>query len=234
MNRLRLLPILAALAVLAPAGAASAADPDPTLPKPSDPAFAVPQGKVEHSITTVKVTGTKAVPRHERVEQWLSRTHGRTIITDLSTGRIDREIAYKPGEYRVYDRKNKTVRVMIDPRRPATPPWNSMAFEAAVQKAYVEQGYVKVTGETTVRGRRALITENTPPKWRSDNPNSKTIAVVDAETFHLYERTTFDGELFRQHATYDAHEILDQDAGVLARMAMTKRKHVKVTRKVKR
>jgi hypothetical protein len=109
-----------------------------------------------------------------------------------------------------------------------------MAFEAAVQKAYVEQGYVKVVGETTVRGHRALVTENAPPKWRSDRPDSTTVAVVDAATFELYERTTSDGDRFRQQATYHARELVDEDAGVLARMAMTRRKHVTVTRRVKR
>jgi hypothetical protein len=230
MNRI-LLPLLAALAVLAPAGAAAAQEPN--LPKPSDPAFAVPEGKVEHSITVVEVTGERAVPRHERVERWLGRTRGRTIITDLTTGRISREITYRPGESRVYDAEKKTVRVLVD-RRLKSPPWNAMAFEAAVQRAYVEQGYVKVVGETTVGGRRALVTENAPPKWRSDNPDSKTVAVVDAETFRLYKRTTFDGDLFRQATRHRSVELVDENAGVLARMAMTKRKHAKVTRRVKR
>jgi len=232
MKHLRILPLLAALAVLAPAGAASAVE-QPTLPKPSDPAFLVPEGKVGHTITTVKVTGTRAIPRHERQERWLGRTHGRMIITDLTTGKVTREITYKPGESRVYDAEKKTVKVLID-RRLTTPPWNAMSFEAAVQKAYIEQGFVKVVGEKTVNGRRALITENAPPKWRSDNPNSKTIAVVDAETHELYERTTFDGDLFKQEAHHSRAELVDENAGVLAKMAMKKRKGVKVTRKVKR
>jgi hypothetical protein len=232
MKRLPLLPLLAALAVLAPAGAAPAAE-QPTLPKPGDPAFLVPQGKVEHSVTTVKISGTRAVPRHERIEQWLGRTHARTIITDLTTGRISREITYRPGESRVYDAEKKTVRVLVD-RRLTTPPWNAASFEAAVQKAYLEQGFVKVVGETTVRGRRALITENAPPKWRSGTPDSTTVAVVDAETFHLYERTTSDGDRFRQQSRNLSTELIDENAGVLARMAMTRRKHAKVSRKVKR
>ena len=232
MKHLRILPLLAALAVLAPASTAAAAE-QPTLPKPSDPAFNVPEGKVEHSITTVKVTGKRAVPRHERVERWLSRTHGRVIITNLKTGKVDREITYKPGESRVYDAGRKTVRVLID-RNLTTPPWNAMSFEAAVQKAYLDQGFVQVVGEKTVNGRRALITENAPPKWKSDNPNSKTVAVVDAETFALYERTTFDGDLFKQETKHSRVELVDENAGVLAKMAMKKHKGAKVTRKVKK
>ena len=76
MKHLRIMPLLAALAVLASAGTANAVE-QPTLPKPSDPAFLVPEGKVEHSITTVKVSGTRAIPSHERQERWLGRTHSR-------------------------------------------------------------------------------------------------------------------------------------------------------------
>lgn len=232
MKHLRILPLLAALAVLAPAGTASAVE-QPTLPKPSDPAFLVPEGKVEHSITTVKVSGTRAIPSHERHERWLSRTHARVVITDLTTGKVTREITYKPGESRVYNAKRKTLRVLID-KGLTTPPWNAMTFEAAVQKAYIEQGFVKVVGEKTIHGRRALITENAPPKWRGDNPSSKTIAVVDAETHELYERTTFDDDLFKQEAHHSRAELVDENAGVLAKMAMKKRKGVKTTRQVKR
>jgi hypothetical protein len=233
MKHLRnITPLLAALAVLASAGTANAVE-QPTLPKPSDPAFLVPEGKVEHSITTVKVSGTRAIPSHERQERWLGRTHGRLIITDLTTGKVTREVTYKPGETRVYNAKKKTVRVLID-RRLKSPPWNATSFEAAVQKAYIDQGFVKVVGETTKNGRRALITENAPPKWVSDNPNSKTTAVVDAETFELYERTTFDGDLFRQEAEHSRAELVDENSGLLAKMSMKKRKGVKISRKIKR
>lgn len=219
MKHLPILPLLAALAVLAPAGTAAAVE-QPTLPKPSGPAFLVPEGKVEHSITTVKVSGTRAIPSHERTERWLARTHGRVIVTDLTTGTVAREITYKPGESRVDDARKKTVRVLVVDKGMKRSPWNAMSFEAAVQKAYIEQGYVKVVGEKTVDGRRALITENAPPRWRSDSPDSKTIAVVDAERFALYERTTFDGDLFRQEAQHSRGELVDENAGVLAKMAM--------------
>jgi hypothetical protein len=232
MKPIRLLPLLAALAVLAPAGAAPAAE-QPTLPHPADPAFRVPEGKVEHSVTTVKVSGTRALPRHERVEQWLGRTRSRTVITDLTTGRVSREITHKPGESRVYDAQKRTVRVLVDRSR-RTPPWNAASFEAAVQRAYVEQGFVTIVGETTVRGRRALITRNAPPKWRSDSPDSSTVAVVDAETFALYERTTSDGDRFTQRSEVLSLELVDENAGVLARMAMKQHKGAKVTRKVKK
>jgi hypothetical protein len=232
MKHLRILPLIATLAVSALAGTASAAIPN-DLPRPGDPQFLVPAGKVEHTVTVVEVTGKKALPSHERTERWLSRTHARTVITDVDSGKVLREITSRPGESRVYDREKNTVRVLRDPKL-TTPPWNAASFEAAVQKAYVEQGYVKVIGERVVAGRKALVVQNQAPKWRSDNPNSKTIAVVDAETYHLYQRTTNDGDRFKQDEVHQVTELLDQSSKVQARMAMAKHKGAKIVRKVKR
>jgi hypothetical protein len=219
MKRMSLPILLAALALLP--GAASAQQvPNQNLPKPNDPAFAVPAGKVEHTVTVVKVEGSNAVPRHERQELWMTRTRARNVIRDVATGKVTREITYRPGESRVYDAEKNTVTILRE-RGTTTPPWNSFLFEAAVQKAYVEQGITRVTGETTVRGRRALIVESVPGKWRSDDPSSRTTATVDAETFVLYERSTGvpNGE-YRQTETYEVAEQLDASSAVTARMAM--------------
>jgi hypothetical protein len=223
-----LLVALALLLVSAPGASAQA--PSQNLPKPSDPAFLVPAGKVEHTVTTVRVVGSNAVPRHERIELWMTRDRTRNVITDVRTGKVVREITYRPGESRVYDAEKQTVTVMKE-RGTTTPPWNSFLFEAAVQKAYIEQGITRVTGETTVRGRRALQVESVPGKWRSDDPSSRTTATVDAETFVLYERSTGvpNGE-YRQTETYDVFEQLDATGAVTARMAMGVHKGAKVKR----
>jgi hypothetical protein len=99
-----------------------------------------------------------------------------------------------------------------------------------VQKAYVEQGYVKVIGEKTVDGRRALITQSVPGKWRSDEPEAVTTAVVDAETFRLYERSTVHPSgAFSQTATHDVVELLPAGAAsARARLAMAKHPKAKV------
>jgi hypothetical protein len=230
MKHLRLLSIIAALAVSAPAGTAAAASPLPDLPSPSDPAFLVPEGKVEHTVTVEKVFGTRAVPRHERTERWLTRTHARTVVADVRTGRVLREITHRPGESRVFDRATNTIRILRD-RALTGPPWNAASFEAAVQKAYVEQGAVRVVGEVAVAGHRALVVENAPPRWRSDTPDARTLAVVDAETFHLYQRTTSDRGLFTQDTVYAVCELLDAGARVQARLAMAEHKGARITRK---
>lgn len=225
-----LLLLLAALALLPSAAPVSAQAPTQNLPKPGDPAFLVPEGKVEHTVTVVKVEGSNAVPRHERIELWMTRTRARNVVRDVATGKVTREITYRPGESRVFDAEKNTVTVLRE-RGTTTPPWNSFRFEAAVQQAYVEQGITRVIGETTVRGRRALRVESVPGKWRSDDPASRTTATVDAETFVLYERSTGvpSGE-YRQTETYEVGEQLDASSAVTARMAMGSHRGAKVRR----
>jgi len=223
-----LLAALALLFVSAPAASAQVANQN--LPQPGDAAFLVPAGKVEHTVTVVRVEGSNALPRHERIELWMARDRARNVVTDVRTGKVVREITYKPGESRVYDAEKHTVTVLKE-RGTTTPPWNSFLFEAAVQKAYVEQGITRVIGETTVRGRRALLVESVPGKWRSDDPASRTTATIDAETFVLYERSTGvpNGE-YRQTETYSVFEQLDAAPAVTARMAMGAHKGAKVKR----
>jgi hypothetical protein len=114
-----------------------------------------------------------------------------------------------------------------------SPPDNASAFEAAVQRAYVAEGYVRVIGEKTVDGRRALIVQNAAPKWRSDDADSKTVAVVDAETFALYERTTSHVGIFRQTERFEVNELLPAGGETRARMAMARHKGAHVERRTK-
>jgi hypothetical protein len=203
------------------AGSPAAAD----LPSPGDPAFRVPAGKIEHTVTTVRVSGTNAVASHERIERWMTATRARTVVKDARTGKVLRELTYAPGEHRVFDAAKNRVTVVIKDRRESAPPWNTAAFEAAVQKAYVEQGITRVTGETVVRGRRALVVESVPGRWRSDEPTSRTTAVLDAGTFALLQRTTGvpDGR-FAQSESYDVAELLDASSRASTRMAMARHK----------
>ena len=224
-----LLTSLAALAMVASAGLAGAAERQ-NLPQPGDPSFLVPAGKVEHTVTTVKVEGPAAIPSHERVERWMTRNRSRTVITDLRTGKVRSEVTFAPGEHRIYDARKNRVTIIKDPG--ASPPWNTAAFEAAVQKAYLEQGITRETGRTVVGGREAIVVESVPGKWVSDEPTSVTTAIVDAETFTLYARRTAvpDGR-FSQSETHTV-ELLDASSGTRARMAMAK--HRKARRVVRR
>jgi hypothetical protein len=182
-------PIITTIALALVAAAPAAASVHPDLPKPDDPQYAVPVGKVEHSITVSQVSGSKAVPSRQRTELWLSRNRGHVIVTNLKTGKVTTEILVTKKQTRTFSAQTGRITVRRNHRGEGLP-WTSARFEAAVQRAYVEQGITKVTGETTVRGRRALVVESVPGKWVSDEPDSTTIAVVDAETYELYERTT--------------------------------------------
>jgi len=219
-------PILTAivltLAAATPA-AAIAHDDHANLPKPGAAKYAVPAGKVEHSITVSEVAGSKAVPSHMRHELWLSRNRARSVTTDLKTGKVTTETVVTARETRIFSAE--TRRVTVQKTRRASIPWNSSLFEAAVQRAYVEHGITKVIGETTVRGRRAFIVESVPGKWVSDQPEGRTTAVVDAETYTLYERTsTLPDGAFTQKQTTET-ELLRGAAG---HFAMGRHKGAKV------
>lgn len=219
--------LITTIALSLVAAAPVAAHVNHDVPSPDDPAFAVPAGKIEHSVTVTKVSGPEARPSHTRHELWMTRNRARSVSTDVMTGKVTFEMVVTPTETRTYSAK--TRRVTIQKTRRPSIPYNSWLFEAAVQKAYVEQGITKVIGETTVRDRRALIVESVPGKWTSDRPDGRTVAVVDAETYGLYERSSTlpDGE-FTQKETFEVQEFLSPSARVS--FAMSQHKGAKVRR----
>ncbi|CAA9509331.1 MAG: hypothetical protein AVDCRST_MAG53-2842 [uncultured Solirubrobacteraceae bacterium] len=220
-------PILTTLTLALVAAGPAAAGLDDNLPKPGDARYAVPAGKVEHSVTVTEITGSKAVPRHTRHELWLSRNRARSVVTDMKSGKVTAETVITRKETRTFSAE--TGRVTVRKSSRASTPFNSSLFEAAVQRAYVEQGITKVTGETTVRGRRALVVENVPGKWVSDRSDGKTVAVIDAETDALYARTsTLPDGAFTQKETYQTQVL--QGASAHVRFAMGKHKGAKVQR----
>ncbi len=215
--------LTAALVAAAPAAASVAAD----LPKPSDPRYAVPAGKVEHSVTLTQVSGSNAVPSHTRHELWLSRNRARSVITDIGTGRVTAETVITPDEVRTYSAKTRQVTVRRTSR--ASLPYNSSRFEAAVQRAYVEQGITKVIGDVTIHGRRALVVESVPGRWSGDRPDGRTVAIVDAESYELYERTsTLPGGEFTQRERIRTRMLKGGSAHV--RLTMSRHEGAKVRR----
>ncbi len=219
--------LVAGLATLglatAPAGAAP-------LPLPSDARYDVPAGKVEHRIEVEKVEGRNAVPSHTRTESWIADGRARVVVTNLRTGRLQAETVATRTEIRVYNAKDNVVR--IERRKKAGGlPFNTAAFESAVQRIYVEQGYVKVVGEKLVNGRRALVTQSVVGRWKTDEPASVTTAVVDAETFALYERSTSLRDEYTHSETITT-EVLDaSNPAVKASIAMKKHPRAKVVRR---
>jgi len=220
-------PLLATIALALVAATPAAAQVNHNLPMPGDPAYAVPAGKVEHSVTVTKVSGSKAVPSHARHELWMTRKRARAVTTNVETGKVTFEMVITPSETRTYSAQ--TRHVTVQKTRHASIPYNSWLFEAAVQKAYVEQGITKVTGQTTVSGKRALIVESVPGRWTSDRSDAKTVAIVDATSYALYARTsTLPGGEFTQTETTEVQEFLSPSPRVS--FAMAKHQGAKVRR----
>jgi hypothetical protein len=187
---------------------------------PSADAKLVPAGMVEHTVVVRTVAGTRAVPSRERTERWLTRAGSRTVVTDLATGKVRTEIVTGPYRTRIYDRA--TNRLTVTSHKRQAPPYASAAYEAGVQRAYLEQGVTRVIGDQQVAGRRALVVESVPGRWRSDEPQSRTVATIDAETFALYERTTGQPDgAFSQTEVHETAELLPASAqAARARLAM--------------
>ena len=148
----------------------------------------------------------------------------------VPAGKVRQEVTFRPGETRIYDARRNRVTIIRDDG--ANPPWNSAAFEAAVQKAYVEQGITREIGRTVVDGRMALVVRSVPGKWVSDVPESITTAVIDAATFELHERSTVHPDALFEQAETHRVELLDTSRRVRAKMAMAE--HRKARRVVRR
>jgi hypothetical protein len=174
-------------------------------------AASVPSGKVEHTVVVRKVEGSKAAASRERTERWLSRTHSRTVVTNLETGKVRMIVTTTPYETRIDDRE--TGRVTVRRHGRTAPPYKPAAFEAETQRGYLADGITRQIGEKLVDGRRALVLESVPGKWRSSEPQSRTVVTVDAETFALLERTTGlpNGE-FSQTEVHELTELVPANA----------------------
>ena len=200
-----------------------------TLPSSSDQQFRVPAGKVEHRVTIVKVSGTKAVASNERQELWLSASRSRMVVKSAVTGQVRVEIVDRPGETRIYDAQKNRVTIMRTKSK--TPAYTSAAFEAALHRAYVAQGIMKIAGERTVDGRRLLVLESVAGKWKSSDPGSRGTALVDAESYQLKETASIlDGGLFNQTVENRLIETLDAGKATSAKLAMRSHAGAKVTR----
>lgn len=199
------------------------------LPKSTDASYRVPAGNVEHRVSIVTVSGSKARASKERQELWLTATRSRLVATDAVTGKLRTEVVTRPGESRIFDAKTNRVTIIRD--RSKTPPYAAATYEAALHLAYVQQGVMRVSGERTVNGRKALVLESVAAKWKSSDPGSRGTAVVDAETYAVYEtQSILDGGLFNQTVETKISEVVPANGAVTAKLAVRKHNGAKVTR----
>jgi hypothetical protein len=175
----------------------------------NDPALDVPADKIEHVVRDFHTTGSYG--RHTRDELYLGSDKAHWISRDAKTGRIVRETTFDRGKSLTYEADTNTITEMDD--RMSTPPWQTVAQEAAVWKHAFAEGKTRQTGETTVNGRRALVLESVPGRWVTDEPSGVTTMVVDAETFVPYDiKTVLVKQDFTQDVAITTFETLDRTA----------------------
>lgn len=200
------------------------------LPSSTAAAYRVPAGKVEHRVWTVTVSGSKSVPKKERQELWLTVTRARLVATTIATGKVRTEVVDRPGESRIYDAQANRLTILSH-KAGDPPPYASAVFEAALHRAYVEQGIMRVTGEQVVAGRRALVLESVAAKWITSDPGSRGTALVDAETYHVLQEQSFRGDgLFTQTVETKVDEVVNAKAAVTAKLAARRHSGAKVSR----
>ena len=146
------------------------------LPAPTDRAFRVPAGMVEHTVTLQVVAGGHEPLRRMRSELWLAGDRGRELVTDVAGGQVIAETSAAGGEIRTYE--PALDRISIEPDRDL--PFASAAYEAAAQREALERGATHQIGERMVGGRRAIVARS---------PDG-TVTVFDAQTYQLHERRT--------------------------------------------
>jgi hypothetical protein len=175
----------------------------------NDPALNVPAGKIEHVVRELSTTGRYG--RHTLDELYLGSDRAHWISRDAKTGKIVRETSFDRGRSLTYDAAENTITPMDDTA--TTPPWQTVAQEAAVWRDALQTGATRQTGETTVGGRRALVLESVRGTWTTDEPSQVTTMVVDAETFGPYDiKTVLDKYSFTQDVAIRSFETVDRTA----------------------
>ncbi|WCB92840.1 hypothetical protein DSM104299_01540 [Baekduia alba] len=152
----------------------------------NDPALAVPSNKIEHVVHETTIAGD--FPRHTYDELYLGSDKAHWISRDVASGKVVSETAFDRGHAVTWDAKSNKLQTLDD--KDTTPPWQSLAQEAANWQHTFATGASAQTGETTVNGRRALQLQSVPGKWKTDEPSGVTTMTVDAESFTLYEIKT--------------------------------------------
>ncbi|HEY6760822.1 MAG TPA: hypothetical protein VI318_15095 [Baekduia sp.] len=162
----------------------------------NDPALNVPANKIEHVVHEVDIDGVR--PQHTLDELWLGSDKAHLVERDVATGKVVGESAWDRGHGVAWDSSSGELHVIDD--HSVTPPYQTLSQEAAVWRHTFETGASAQTGETTINGRRSLLLQSVPGKWKTDEPSGVTTMTVDAETFTLYEIKTV---LAKEHFSQD-------------------------------
>jgi hypothetical protein len=185
MNPSSILRRAAALALVgagigAPTAGAQAAAPAPA-------SIPVADGRIEHVVAHVTVSGTRAAASDVRIERWHTKDTAHGIRIDRRTGEVETEHVHGPGGSWIFDAERDVLRVNLRATGPAP---TSLAQEGENLRRQVAAGAFAVAAEITVGTRPAVVLQSVPGAHRSDEPTSSTRIVADKETYVAYERTS--------------------------------------------
>jgi len=143
-----MLAVGAAFAALAPASVALARSASAAAS-----GSGVPAGRIELTIRSVHVTGSHAVPRYERTRQFLTAHESHTITTTVPQHRLRFEGFTSPQRDLRYDAATKRVTSL---KGSATPPYQTVARQAAVFARQVAQGCWTPAGNLVFEGQGSI------------------------------------------------------------------------------
>jgi hypothetical protein len=134
----------AGLAALASTSAAIARQ----APTPGSGA-GVPAGRIELTIRSVHVTGSRAVPRYERTRRYLTATESHTVTTTVPQHKLRFEGFTSPRRDLRFDARTNRVSFL---KGSAKPPFETVAREATVFAEQVARGCWTPAGNLVFEG----------------------------------------------------------------------------------
>jgi hypothetical protein len=146
----------AALAAVVPATAALGQG----APAPAS-ASGVPAGRIELTVRSVHVTGSRAVPRYERTRQYLTADESHTVTMTVPQHKLRFEGFTSPRRDLRFDAKTNRVTVL---KGSATPPYQTVAAEAATFAREVAQGCWTPIGNLVYEGQGSTRYKLVPAK----------------------------------------------------------------------
>ncbi len=197
-HSITILAVGAAFAALAPASAALAQ----TAPAPAS-GSGVPAGRIELTIRSVHVTGSDAVPRYERTRQYVTADESHTITTTVPQHKLRFEGFTSPRRDLRYDAATNRVTSL---KGSATPPFRTVAREAAVFARQVAQGCWTPAGNLVFEGRgstRYKLVAATSGPCRGEAEVGQ--AIVDRRTGAVLKR-----EVGRADGSFKEVDVLSQ------------------------
>jgi hypothetical protein len=173
----RLIAAAGAVAALVPSGAALAQ---------GGSSSGVPAGQIQLTVRSVHVTGSHAVPRYERSRQYLTADESHTITTGVPGHKLRFEGFTSPKRDLRFDAATNRVTVL---KGSATPPYQSVAAEAAVFAREVAQGCWTSAGNLVYLGRGSTRYTLVPAKAGPCRGDAQTgQAIVDRRTGAVLRR----------------------------------------------